>query len=112
MPKEKKPSKAQKRREKQAAKNKDREDRIKEQEILNLTGARHIEFQKIKSILKDKNLQIYEIPSDGNCLYNAISHQMVGETNETLRKKTAQYMKGIFSFYCYILNHLSKSVLY
>lgn len=93
VPKEKKPSKAQKRREKQAAKNKDREERIKEQEILNLTGARHTEFQKIKSILKDKNLQIYEIPSDGNCLYNAICHQIAGEKNETLRRKTAQYMR-------------------
>jgi OTU domain-containing protein 6 len=62
-------SKAQRRREKQAVKNKDREERIKEQELLNLTGARHLEYTKIKSILKSKNLQIYEIPSDGNCLY-------------------------------------------
>ncbi|CAG2203826.1 OTUD6 [Mytilus edulis] len=91
--KEKKVSKAMKRREKQATKNKEREERIKEQELLNLTGARHIEFEKIKSILKTKNLQIFEIPSDGNCLYTAISHQVPHETYETLRRKTAQYMR-------------------
>ncbi|XP_076109931.1 deubiquitinase OTUD6B-like [Mytilus galloprovincialis] len=91
--KEKKVSKAMKRREKQATKNKEREERIKEQEVLNLTGARHIEFEKIKSILKNKNLQIFEIPSDGNCLYTAISHQVPHETYETLRRKTAQYMR-------------------
>ena len=94
MTKEKKTSKAQRRREKQAVKNKDREERIKEQELLNLTGARHLEYTKIKSILKSKNLQIYEIPSDGNCLYNAISHQVEGETYKTLREKTSKYMKG------------------
>lgn len=91
--KEKKVSKAMKRREKQATKNKEREERIKEQELLNLTGARHIEFERIKSILKTKNLQIFEIPSDGNCLYTAISHQVPNETYETLRRKTAQYMR-------------------
>ncbi|XP_063439925.1 deubiquitinase OTUD6B-like [Mytilus trossulus] len=91
--KEKKVSKAMKRREKQATKNKEREERIKEQELINLTGARHIEFEKIKSILKIKNLQIFEIPSDGNCLYTAISHQVPNETYDTLRRKTAQYMR-------------------
>ncbi|XP_052059861.1 deubiquitinase OTUD6B-like [Mytilus californianus] len=91
--KEKKVSKAMKRREKQATKNKEREERIKEQELLNLTGARHIEFERIKSLLKTKNLQIFEIPSDGNCLYTAISHQVPNETYETLRRKTAQYMR-------------------
>lgn len=96
--KEKKVSKAMKRREKQATKNKEREERIKEQELLNLTGARHIEFEKIKSILKTKNLQIFEIPSDGNCLYTAISHQVPHETYETLRRKTAQYMRGMYLF--------------
>lgn len=89
----KKTSKAQRRREKQAAKDRDREERIKEQEILNLTGSRHLEFTKIKSILKSKNLQIFEIPSDGNCLYNAVCHQVAGETYNTLRQKTAQFMR-------------------
>ncbi len=61
-------SKAQKRRIKKVTQLKERELRILEQEIVNLNGARHLETEEIKRILKEKELMISEIPSDGNWL--------------------------------------------
>lgn len=49
---------------------------IIEQEKANLHGARHTETEKIKSLLAARNLTFYEVPSDGNCLYVAILHQL------------------------------------
>lgn len=95
--KQKKPSKAQKRREKKAAQDQEREERIREQEIENLTSSRHLEAVKIKSILAARNLQIHEIPSDGNCLYAAITHQLkerkVQSSTNSLRSQVATYMR-------------------
>ncbi|ESO94985.1 hypothetical protein LOTGIDRAFT_117619 [Lottia gigantea] len=95
----KKMAKAQKRRDNKAAKNRERDAALKQQEIDNLTGKRHLEIQKIKQLLAKKKLKIFEIPSDGNCLYNAVSHQMQNEhnaklTNNSLRRQTADYMKS------------------
>lgn len=59
-------TKAQKRREKKAVQLQQRELRIAEQEVQNLQGARAIEIQQIKDILKKRDLMVYEIPSDGN----------------------------------------------
>ncbi|KAJ8315943.1 hypothetical protein KUTeg_005957 [Tegillarca granosa] len=90
-------SRTQKRRDKKAAKEKEREQRIIEQEKDNLTGDRNVEFEKMKAVLKSRGLQIYEIPSDGNCLYNAINHQLktagINSSCESLRKQTAQYLR-------------------
>ncbi|KAK3085518.1 hypothetical protein FSP39_004507 [Pinctada imbricata] len=95
---DKRPSKAQKRRDKKAQKIKEREELIQEQEIENLSGARNVEFNRIKAILKEMNLQIHEIPSDGNCLYKAIAHQLnksgTTSSNEDLRNLCAKYMTG------------------
>ncbi|OWF43630.1 OTU domain-containing protein 6B-like [Mizuhopecten yessoensis] len=94
---EKKLSKAQKRRNKKLEKDREREEEIKQQDIQNLSGARHIELQKIKEALKHQNLQIFEIKSDGNCLYNAVNHQLEKirkvSSNEALRGQVARYMK-------------------
>lgn len=59
-------SKAQKRREKKAIAEKERNQRIIEQETLNIFGKRSIETEAIKEILSKQNLMIYEIPSDGH----------------------------------------------
>ena len=40
---------------------KDREDRIKEQEILNIDGPRHQETKLLKEKLKAKDLAIFEV---------------------------------------------------
>ncbi|XP_034950378.1 deubiquitinase OTUD6B [Chelonus insularis] len=91
-------SKAQKRRDKKANAEKERNRQIIEQEALNVFGKRNVETQTIKKILEGRDLMIYEIPSDGHCLYNAIAHQL--KTNgeiplslQDLREKTAMYLR-------------------
>lgn len=59
-------SKAQKRREKKAIAEKERNQRIIEQEALNVFGKRNVEIEAIKKILSERELMIYEIPSDGH----------------------------------------------
>lgn len=91
-------SKAQKRREKKAIAEKERNQRIIEQEALNIFGKRNVEIEAIKKILSERDLMIYEIPSDGHCLYNAVAHQLKinGETPlslHDLRTKTADYLR-------------------
>lgn len=91
-------SKAQKRREKKAIAEKERNQRIIEQEALNVFGKRNVETEAIKKILSERDLIIYEIPSDGHCLYNAVAHQLKinGDTPlslHDLRTKTAEYLR-------------------
>ncbi|KAK3603829.1 hypothetical protein CHS0354_042835 [Potamilus streckersoni] len=93
-----KKSKAQKRREKKAAQAKEREERIREQEAENIFLARNVETEKIKKFLSERGLQIKEIASDGNCLYNAIVHQLslkgIEASNEGLRQQIREYMQS------------------
>ncbi|XP_014283632.1 deubiquitinase OTUD6B isoform X3 [Halyomorpha halys] len=103
-------SKAQKRREKKALQVKERELRIFEQEAENVYGARTIELETIKNILKERGLMIYEIPSDGNCLYCAIDHQLkmchgsgLGVTE--LRLKTSTVLRENSNEYLPFLSH-------
>nr|XP_020669451.1 OTU domain-containing protein 6B [Pogona vitticeps] len=89
-------SKAQKRRDKKAALEKEREERIAEAEIENLTGARHLESQKLAQLLAARELEIKQIPSDGHCMYRALEDQLKEQQNSwtvsTLRSRTAEYM--------------------
>ncbi|KAM9329005.1 LOW QUALITY PROTEIN: deubiquitinase OTUD6B-like [Gastrophryne carolinensis] len=91
-------SKAQKRREKKAALEKERDDRIAEAEVENLSGARHLENQKLTQILSERLLQIKHIPSDGHCMYKAIEHQLkyreASATLSSLRQQTEDYMQS------------------
>ncbi|GAB1288326.1 Deubiquitinase OTUD6B [Apodemus speciosus] len=91
-------SKAQKRREKKAALEKEREERIAEAEIENLSGARHLESEKLAQILAARELEIKHIPSDGHCMYGALEDQLRGQdcalTVAALRKQTAEYMQS------------------
>lgn len=63
-------SKAQKRRDKKEIAERERNQRIIEQEALNVHGKRNIEIQAIKNILTKRDLTIHEIPSDGNWYVN------------------------------------------
>ncbi|XP_004602409.2 deubiquitinase OTUD6B [Sorex araneus] len=91
-------SKAQKRRDKKAALQKEREERIAEAEIENLTGARHIESEKLAEILASRQLEIKQIQSDGHCMYRAIEDQLKEQecplTVAALRSQTAEYMQS------------------
>jgi len=90
-------SKAQKRRDKKAEKERERDKQIAEQEEANLLGARNVEAEKIKSTLKARGLAIYEIPSNGDCLYAAIGHQLIVQEKPSstaiLRSQTASYVR-------------------
>lgn len=59
-------SKAQKRRNKKANAEKERDQRIIEQEALNVFGKRNVETETIKKILLERELMIHEISSDGH----------------------------------------------
>ncbi|KPP71124.1 OTU domain-containing protein 6B-like, partial [Scleropages formosus] len=91
-------SKAQKRRDKKAALEKEREIRIAEAELENLTGSRHLEGQKLSRLLAERQLQIREIPSDGHCLYRAVEDQLGSRGLSLgvaeLRTRTAQHMRN------------------
>ncbi|KAK6324297.1 hypothetical protein J4Q44_G00066360 [Coregonus suidteri] len=92
------PSKAQKRRDKKAAAEKERESRIAEAEVENLSGLRHQEGLKLSQKLVERQLQIREISSDGHCMYRAVEDQLgqhgLGLTLKELRAQTAQHMRS------------------
>ncbi|XP_059022039.1 deubiquitinase OTUD6B isoform X2 [Mustela lutreola] len=83
---------------KKAALEKEREERIAEAEIQNLSGARHMESEKLAQILAARQLEIKQIPSDGHCMYRAIEDQLKEQkcplTVAALRKQTAEYIQG------------------
>ncbi|XP_040043865.2 deubiquitinase OTUD6B [Gasterosteus aculeatus] len=94
-------TKAQKRRDKKAAEEKERESRIAEAEVQNLQGVRHQEALKLAQKLAQRRLQIKEISSDGHCMYRAIEDQLVKRAEhgsitsvEELRSSTAERMRG------------------
>lgn len=91
-------SKAQKRRDKKLQHEREREEQIKLQEKENINGPRNVEVQTICAKLKKKKLQLFHIPSDGDCLYKAVSHQLVtirqiSLSVDELRKMVAVYLK-------------------
>ncbi|XP_071401792.1 deubiquitinase OTUD6B isoform X1 [Centroberyx affinis] len=98
-------SKAQKRRDKKAAQEKERDSRIAEAEVQNLQGVRHQEGLKLAQKLAQRQLQIREISSDGHCMYRAIEDQLVQRavvhiipglslSLKELRSRTAEHMRS------------------
>lgn len=91
-------SKAQKRRDKKSQQEKERDELIKQQEQENRHGPRNIELQEINNKLKERGLKIFMIPSDGDCLYKAVSHQLAiikqkDVSVDELRESTAKYIR-------------------
>lgn len=92
-------SKAEKRRQKLEQKDKERDAEIKAAEEANRYGPRNLETQSIKEQLKSRQLAIHEVPSNGDCMFAAICHQIskcdVGElrqkTADELRRNKAEY---------------------
>eukprot|EP00066_Takifugu_rubripes_P018149 XP_011607415.1 PREDICTED: OTU domain-containing protein 6B [Takifugu rubripes] len=94
-------TKAQKRRDKKAAQEKERESRIADAEVENLQGARHQEGLILAQKLAQKQLQIREISSDGHCLYRAVEDQLAQRSKpqslmsvKELRSQTAEHMRN------------------
>lgn len=59
-------SKAEKRRQKKAEANREREARIRSAEANNKFSARSIEARKLKELLRERKLKMVEIQPDGN----------------------------------------------
>ena len=53
----------------------EKQERIRE-EKLNVESDREIELKAIEGKLKLMGCRVKEIPSDGNCMYHAIAHQL------------------------------------
>lgn len=112
-------TKAQKRRDKKAAQEKERETRIAEAEVENLKGARHQEGLKLEQKLSQQQLQIKEVPSDGHCMYRAIEDQLTqrspsgGVVNvKELRCRTAEHMRSHTDDFLPFLTNPSTGDLY
>lgn len=91
-------SRAEKRRSKKVTQLKERQALIEEHDIKNIGGTRHIETQTLVKKLKNLGLAIFDIPSDGNCLYSAVVHQLkevCGQsfTVSEIRLKTSDFLK-------------------
>lgn len=96
-PSGKRMSKANRRRQKKAAEEKEREERINEQEARNRNGPRSKEIEQLSAALEQIGLRLYNVPADGNCLYCAVGHQLEvtgrrSHSIDQLRKMTADYM--------------------
>lgn len=94
-------SKAQKRRDKKAAEEKERQSRIAEAEVENLSGLRHQEGLKLAQKLAERQLQIKEMSSDGHCMYRAVEDQLSQRgvpsltlSLKELRARAAQQMRN------------------
>jgi len=91
-------SKAQKRRDKKAAKEQERLKEIEKQEEENKYGNRNREAEKIKSILNSRNLVIKEIPSNGDCMFAGLAYQLgrldINTSVKQLRKAAAEHIRA------------------
>lgn len=90
-------SKAQKRRDKKAQAEREKQVEIAAQEELNKNGPRMLELQNLNKVLQKRVLVLHTIPSDGDCLYNAVAHQLVNagyppKDVSTLRGLAADYI--------------------
>ncbi|XP_061402225.1 deubiquitinase OTUD6B [Musca vetustissima] len=90
-------SKAQKRRDKKSREARQREEEIKAAVKETVFAPKAVEYRKLVDKLEKRNLALHDIPSDGDCLYNAVRHQLqqhgLGSHNiQELRHETANYI--------------------
>lgn len=105
-------SKTQKRRDAKAAKKAEQLKRVEEAEKLDEHKDRRIEQEQLHRLLNEKNLTIYNIEADGDCLYRAVEHQLKLAsdsvehlTYQEIREKTSQYMlENVDTFMPFLLN--------
>jgi len=113
-------SKARKRREKKSLEEREKQKRIdQEYQELVESSDRKKEDSRLKEILEEMKLTIYDIAPDGHCLYAAVSHQLVyhgseGENNfqdvVSLRTQVSAYlMKNREDFVNYLDENLVNS---
>ena len=109
-------SKAQKRRDKKEQDAKRREEELLQAEEDNKNSTRNLETKAINAILKSRNLKLYSIKSDGDCLYNAIKHQLelagIMQSVESLRKTAADHIRAnMDDLICYMTSSKSDDIM-
>lgn len=109
-------SKAQKRRDKKEQDAKRRDEELLQAEEDNKNSARNLESRAINSILKSRNLKLHSIKSDGDCLYNALKHQLelanITHSVESLRKTAADYIRANSDeLICYMTSAKSDDIM-
>lgn len=103
-------TKAQKRRDKKTREARQREEDIRAAAEDAKFSLKTIEGRAIQSKLLERQLALHSIPSDGDCLYNAVRHQLsqkglVTYSVQELRKETANYIHAHKdSLICYMTN--------
>jgi OTU domain-containing protein 6 len=89
-------SKNQKKKEKKQQAERDREKRIQNEDVSHLNELTRIEADKLSSLMKQRQLVVHDIPSDGDCMYNSIRHQLSLRGKDVsvgdLRKQAADFM--------------------
>lgn len=86
-------SKAQKRRDAKATKKAEQLKRIEDAERLDEHKDRRLEKEKLERLLEKRNLRIFEIEADGDCLYRAVEHQL-GLTDDSIEKLSYQDLRN------------------
>lgn len=109
-------SKAQKRRDKKEQDAKRREEELLQAEEDNKNSARNLETKAINSILKSRKLKLFSIKSDGDCLYNAIKHQLdllgLAYSVESLRKIASDHIRANRDeLICYMTSSKSDDIM-
>eukprot|EP01137_Pigoraptor_chileana_P013522 Opistho-2@67126 len=95
-----KPTRAQKRREKKDERSLERQKEIADEKARMGPAARDLERAALVSKLNPLGLRTAEIPPDGHCLYNALSHQLATSgfpeslSFQTLRLRAADYLRS------------------
>ena len=90
-------SRAQRKKDKKRLAQKQRQEEHDSEDVSHLRENKEKEMKGLQQILQSRRLKIHEIPSDGDCLYRSIEHQMLLQGIQTsvqgLRSLTAEYMR-------------------
>ncbi|XP_053950464.1 deubiquitinase OTUD6B [Anastrepha ludens] len=110
-------SKAQKRREKKEREARQREEDIRAAAEDAKFAPKAVEARTIQAKLLDRKLAPHSIPSDGDCLYNAVRHQLsqnglAAHSVQELRNETANYIRAHKdALICYMTNTKTGNLL-
>lgn len=90
-------SKVQQKKDKKREAERKRREASEQEDVSAITDVKTRETEKLASIIASKSLSIYSIPSDGDCLYNSVKHQLSRHgiiiSAEELRRKAADHMR-------------------
>ena len=106
-------SRAQRKRERRAALERARQESFAEVDMECLASFRQDEEEKLTGILEAKHLEMKAMPTDSHCMYRAIQDQLVfSVTVESLRSRTAEYMRKHIDDFLPFFSHLAPGDAY